>query len=242
MSYCVNCGVKLDETLHSCPLCHTPVINPNEFKAKEPFTRQPSGKASNFSEVRGEVELAKYKDMGIWLTIVFFSTALSCLILNLTTFQSLPWSPPIIGACILLWIFFCPRMLHTGFPLSLALVLDAIGIVGYEYTISRLTADDRWFYELALPITVLCGLLVIIFLLLYRFVSRSLLATALYFFVEVAFLNVGIELLIDLFLGAPLRPGWSAIVFSVCSVIAAALITVLSIAGLRNTVRKRLHF
>ncbi len=30
MSYCVNCGVKLGESEKVCPLCHTPVLNPNE--------------------------------------------------------------------------------------------------------------------------------------------------------------------------------------------------------------------
>ena len=30
MSYCVNCGVELDPTARACPLCHTPVVNPNQ--------------------------------------------------------------------------------------------------------------------------------------------------------------------------------------------------------------------
>ena len=30
MSYCVNCGVELDATASFCPLCHTPVVNPNQ--------------------------------------------------------------------------------------------------------------------------------------------------------------------------------------------------------------------
>ena len=30
MSYCVNCGVELDQTAQVCPLCHTPVINPKQ--------------------------------------------------------------------------------------------------------------------------------------------------------------------------------------------------------------------
>ena len=30
MSYCVNCGVRLDASLKKCPLCNTPVIHPNE--------------------------------------------------------------------------------------------------------------------------------------------------------------------------------------------------------------------
>ena len=30
MSYCVNCGVKLAKSEKKCPLCNTPVINPNK--------------------------------------------------------------------------------------------------------------------------------------------------------------------------------------------------------------------
>lgn len=30
MSYCVNCGVELDKTCAVCPLCNTPVYNPNQ--------------------------------------------------------------------------------------------------------------------------------------------------------------------------------------------------------------------
>ena len=29
MSYCVNCGVELDDSAKKCALCSTPVINPN---------------------------------------------------------------------------------------------------------------------------------------------------------------------------------------------------------------------
>ena len=32
MSYCVNCGVELEPSLKKCPLCNTPVINPNELQ------------------------------------------------------------------------------------------------------------------------------------------------------------------------------------------------------------------
>ena len=39
MSYCVNCGVELDETLRRCPLCGTEVINPNQRSAPDPAAR-----------------------------------------------------------------------------------------------------------------------------------------------------------------------------------------------------------
>ena len=44
MSYCVNCGVELDDSAKKCALCATPVINPNiQTKPEEtqpPFSSQ----------------------------------------------------------------------------------------------------------------------------------------------------------------------------------------------------------
>ncbi len=237
MSYCVNCGVKLEQSLKVCPLCHTPVINPND-----PHIQLAGSSPSAFPQQRGEVELARRKDAGIWITIVLAASALTCFILNMTTLQSIRWSFPVIGACLLLWVFFCPKMLYTRLPWSLCLGLDAVCILGYEYFLSTLTSGSRWFYELALPITLLAEILAVVYVLLYKLVSRAVLAAVLYFFIEAAILNLGIELLIDRFMGLPLKPGWSAIVFSVCTVISIALTAILSIARLRNTVRKRLHF
>lgn len=237
MSYCVNCGVKLEQSLKTCPLCHTPVINPNEIKnieQKENFTP--------FAETKGEVEPMTKKDGALWLTIVFFSTAITCLILNFTLFQHNLWSIPVSGACTLLWIFFCPRMFSNKMPLYLNLIQSAVGIILYEYVLTFLTTSDRWFYELALPITLFALILLGIFCFLYIFISKSLLSTVFYFFVEVGLFCIEIERFIDQFRGAPLEIGWSAIVFSVCAVISIALIAIMSIRRLRNAVRRRLHF
>ena len=60
MSYCVNCGVELDASLKNCPLCNTPVINPNELKKITP--------PSPFPEQRGQVETVHRKDLAVLLT------------------------------------------------------------------------------------------------------------------------------------------------------------------------------
>lgn len=51
MSYCVNCGVKLDPSLKRCPLCNTPVVNPNDLAA----IQQP---VPPFPQEKGQVEVA----------------------------------------------------------------------------------------------------------------------------------------------------------------------------------------
>ena len=53
MSYCVNCGVELDASATKCPLCDTPVYNPD---GKEIIARD-----NEISEMRKEdVSLAYY--------------------------------------------------------------------------------------------------------------------------------------------------------------------------------------
>ena len=104
------------------------------------------------------------------------------------------------------------------------------------------TSSDRWYHGLALPIILLVTILIEIFALLIRSFPVSYITTALYFFAEAAVLCIGIELLIDHYIGAPLKLMWSAIVLTVCSVIVIALITVLSRRRLRDAVRRRLHF
>ena len=68
MSYCVNCGVELDPSLTSCPLCNTPVVNPNETNTEKPDSPYPTDK--------GQVEMVKRKDLGILLSVVLSATSI----------------------------------------------------------------------------------------------------------------------------------------------------------------------
>lgn len=234
MSYCVNCGVELEPSLKSCPLCHTPVINPNELqKAQVP---------SPYPKERGQVDVVKRRDFGILTSIVLIATSLSCLLLNLFVFSGSMWSLFIIGACLLLFVLVFPVVIYTKLPIYIYFLFDGAAVGVYLYLITFNTADDRWFTKLALPIVALITILVEIFSLLLRSFSVSFLTTSLYFFAEAAVLCVGIELLIDHYTGMPLRLVWSAIVLTVCSVIIVLLITLLSIRRLRDAVRRRLHF
>jgi len=234
MSYCVNCGVELHSSLESCPLCNTPVINPKELqKAKNP---------SPYAREKGQVDVVKRRDMAILIITVLVATSLSCLLLNIFVFTGRPWCLYIIGLCLMLFVLAIPTLTHTRFPIYIYLLLDGFTVGFFLYMISFNTSDNRWFYKLALPIVVLTTILVEILALLLKHLPVSFLTTALYVFIEIALLCVGLELLIDHYLGVPLHLVWSAIVLTVCGVISAMLITILSIRRLRDAVRRRLHF
>lgn len=237
MSYCVECGVKLEQSLKICPLCQTPVVNPNELT-----TASGSINIGPFASTKGEVEPLKKHDIGLWFTLVFGSTAIACGLLNFLVFNHNYWSIPVIGACIIIWLFFCPRMFLPKIPVSINLAISGVSVIIYELAITLMTENDRWFYELTLPITLVLLTLLGLFGLLYKYVSSSVIASALYFFIDVAILSIAIECFVDRFIGLKVHIFWSAIVFSVCAVISVALIAILSIKRLRATVRKRLHF
>lgn len=234
MSYCVNCGVKLEPSLPECPLCNTPVINPKELYDKK--------RTSPYPKERGQVDVVKRKDLAILTSIVLTATSISCLLLNLFVFPESLWSLFIIGACLLLFVLVFPAVIYTKLPIYISLLFDGIAIGFYLYMITFNTASDDWFFRLALPIVLLATILVEIFTLLVRSFSVFFITTALYFFAEAALFCVGIELLIHRYLGTALKLTWSAVVLTVCSVIVVLLITVLSRRRLRDAVRRRLHF
>lgn len=234
MSYCVNCGVELEPSLTECPLCNTPVINPKELYHQK--------KTSPYPRERGQVDVVKKTDLSILICIVLGAASLSCLALNFLVFPGSLWSLFIVGACLILFVLALPAVIYTRLPVYISLLFDGVAVGFYLFLISLNTSSDEWFFSLALPIVALTTILVEVFALLLRTFSFSYIAMAAYFFAEAAFLCVGIELLIRHYTGRSLRPGWSAIVLTVCAVIVILLITVLSRRRLRDAVRRRLHF
>ena len=62
MSYCVNCGVELDNSVKQCPLCNTMVINPRVTEVRDI--------ENSFPQEKGKVEEVSRKDMGILLSLL----------------------------------------------------------------------------------------------------------------------------------------------------------------------------
>ena len=234
MSYCVNCGVELEPSLTSCPLCHTPVINPNETATEKPDSPYPTDK--------GQVEVVKRKDLGILLSVVLSATSITCLLLNLLVFHNSLWSLLVIGICICLFVFTFPVVFYSKTPLYISLLADGVAVAVYLYLISFLTTSDVWFWKLGLPIVVLLTGMVELYSLFTRVLPFTILFGALYLFIEIPAFCVALELLIRHLLAAPYRITWSAVVLTVCVIIDFALITILAKKRLRNEVRRRLHF
>lgn len=234
MSYCVNCGVKLEESLNKCPLCNTPVINPKELKKMGPI--------SPFPIKEGETEKVKTKDMIILTTVFLATTAICCMLLNYLVFNKTLWSIPIVGLCAFIWIIGIPPIAFEKMPIYISMLIDGLAMAGYLYMLSFMTSNKAWLTRLALPITALATALILTFTLLVRKISSSIISVVLYFYILIPILCIGIELLIWHYYNKPLHITWSAIVLVPCLIVDIVLITILSRKRLREAVRRRLHF
>lgn len=234
MSYCVNCGVELESSLKECPLCNTPVINPNQTTTADISNPYPPSK--------GQVEIASRKDFGILLTVVLSAASITCLLLNLLVFQGHLWSFTVIGACICLFFFAAPAVIYTKASVYLILLLDGIAVGFYLYLISYITSSSDWLWQLGIPIVIISTALIELFTYLSRRFPLTILSASLYLFVEIPILCVALELLIRHFCHSSYNITWSAVVLTVCVIIDIALITILTKKRLRNEVNRRLHF
>lgn len=234
MSYCVNCGVELGSGLKDCPLCNTPVYHPN---ATENVTERPA-----FPKEKGQAELIQRKDVWLLITVIAVMTAVTCVVLNILVYDSYPWSVSIVGACALLWVMLIPATVPLKFPVYIYLFWDGVMLSVYLYMLTYMTRDEVWFWRLGLPFVVLLTLVAEAFAFCVRKVAKGFLPVALYTITTIGVLCIGLEILIDYMLARKVTLTWAAIVLTVCVIIDATIITLLSVGRFRNAIRKRLHF
>ncbi len=233
MSYCVNCGVELDRTARACPLCHTTVQNPSQ----PPDTAVPRP----FPTQRSEVPLVSRWELALLISAMLLSVGLCCGALNLFLKSERIWSLYVIGAAVMLWIWFVPPLLMRGMHLMLRLILDVAAVGLYVFLISVDLDGRDWFLHLALPIVLLAGAILLFLGMMLRGGKRSILSSVTLLIGALGVFAAGIELFVDRYLHSMWRPGWSIIILAVCVALVIPLVIVRRVPSLREEVRRRFH-
>lgn len=234
MSYCVNCGVELDNTAAFCPLCHTPVQNPNQpadLHAPKPFPTE-----------RQEVPPVSKRHVAILLSTVLASVGACCGVLNLFLRTERTWSLYVIGAVIMLWIWLVPPLLHRKKDtLRLQLLADILAIAIYVSLIAVDLDGWDWYWHLALPIILLLGAVFLFWGLTMGGRQRSTLSSMAIVIGSIGVFAMGVECFVDRFFQGNWSPSWSLIVLAVCLILTIPLIIVRRMPSLREEVRRRFH-
>lgn len=195
-----------------------------------------------FPKEKGQVETVNRKDLGILLSMVVLATGATCGVLNALVFRGVLWSLTVIGACVVLWVIMIPAVIYKEQPIYVSLLYDGVAVGIYLYMLTYLTGSKDWVWGLGIPITLLVTVIAELLTLCIRKLPRSFLTVSLYLFTALGLLCMGLEILIDRYLGHEIALGWSAVVLTVCVILDIALITMLSRRHLREEVRRRLHF
>lgn len=147
MSYCVNCGVELAASAQSCPLCDTPVINPNLLKSNESEPTYPE---------RIEIPKSTRKRYtATVLSLLLLLPNIVCFLTNLLLTPETLWSVYVISSSLMFWfLFLFPFYIKDKYKL-LIVAVDAVATALYLFVFFYMNSPDtNWFWKLAIPLDI----------------------------------------------------------------------------------------
>lgn len=235
MSYCVNCGVELEKSRKRCPLCNTPVINPNEstqIDIKPPYPYEDTV----------TVERKLRRMTSLLISIILLVPFIICPVCDYIISGTLSWSVYVTISVILGWIYIVPPIVLKHNVVLKCAFLDYISTMLFLYLINmEVTPDRNWFEEIAMPIlSYIMAVILIYAVLIRRFNINAAGYTALGF-VFTAVLNILIEYMIIGYNKTADGFVWSVPVAISCVGVALLILVVSRITGLTAVIRKRMH-
>lgn len=159
MSYCVHCGVELDDWEKKCPLCQTPVIDPWQDKNGNPPPSLLSEQPERTVNKRLLVLL-----IGLLLLIPLITVV----IVNLATTHTLTWALYVLGSEICVWTVFVLPIDRSGKLPYPYIAIDSVVVALLLFMIWLVNDEVDWFLPLALPIVLLSGVVVSLLFLIWR--------------------------------------------------------------------------
>ena len=232
MSYCVHCGVELDDLAQRCPLCGTVVLDPHKLTT--------DGSSPFFPTKPTIVAPVSKKVLAGLLSSMLLSVSVCCGLLNLVLNPDILWHLFVVGAAAMLWIWIVLPLLAQNVPPWLRLATDAAAVALYVWTIAMTLDGMYWFWRLAIPLIVLTALAVNLIHLFIRH-KHSILSTITVILADIGIYGMGIELFCDWFAHHAVSLGWSLILFTVCFGLCVPLIVVRRVPSLRAEAQRRFH-
>jgi len=227
--YCVKCGVKLQDGVESCPLCHTPVWNP--------ASETPSGNYPDQLPLR-------HRESDLAGAVAFTVICLTAIVVTLTVcfrlYGALRWGGYVVYGILL---FYTVAVLPRWFPSPKGEVfvpVDHAAAALFVFYVCRETGG-HWFLSFALPIIAASCLLSTAMICLLKYVRGGRLFILGGFLLALGGFTVLVEFFQHLSFGAPMFR-WS--LYSLSGFGAAGLFLLLAgmIPPLRQTMRRRFFF
>ncbi len=185
MSYCVNCGVELDDSAEKCALCATPVVNPNKPKAPEEVPESP------FAEALHVPEAVRKRFIALIVSLVMLIPCIVCFFVNMFMFTGSFWSAYVVATTLLLWTLFVLPFFIKKHRAYFMLMFDTAAVSLYVYLFYVMgKGRDMWYTQCALPIIIFVSLLIMAYLIWVKRKKRNGILKALFIFIDIALVSL----------------------------------------------------
>ncbi len=234
MSYCVQCGVELAASEKRCPLCDTPVVNPNA----------PAGAFGEPPYPRELEHIARKIDRryGMWLaTLALLLPMAVSLVVDICTSEGGWWSLYVLGAGACLWVWVLLPLWKSMQRPYVYLALDIAALASYLLLVWAISGGGRWYLHLALPLCLVLGLYCVACVFIKRRESVKGLHKPGWMILIGACMIVALECVIDDFLWESVRLGWSLYTAVPLASLSLACRIIEKKQQLKDSIRKRLY-
>ena len=235
MSYCVNCGVELEKSQKRCPLCSTPVINPNESIEIHAIPPYPSDDATTVAR--------KIRRMtALLISIILFVPIILCPICDLIISYNLTWSRYVVVSVMLGWCYIVPPIIlkHNVVLKCAWLYYFSTGI--YLYVINMMVTPDKdWFMGIAMPILTYIMAVILIYSVLVKCFNIHITIYVSLGFVFIAVMSIFIEYILMKYNNITDGFIWSMPVTISCVGISFLVLVISRMTKLKASIRKRMH-
>ena len=180
MSYCVNCGVELDDSAKKCALCGTQVINPARADIKDETVAAP------FSENVYIPKTVKARFIAGLISLIMLVPNMACFLVNILLMPGNFWSAHIMSTSLLLWVMFVLPIFKKGKKTYFMWAFDTVAVGAYTFLLMNALNVSQWYLNCALPIIFLVSAMVLFYIIWVRKNKRSGILKALAICAEVA--------------------------------------------------------
>lgn len=209
MSYCNYCGVELDQTMSSCPLCGL-ALGEKRIITHEWKSRQPVFKDKVTSEIESMTAVQKRKLFWQISGIILISGILVTLVINKIESNSITWSKYTLVASlsILASISFFTLLRNRPFMLVLGSFISNAALL---LLLDLISSNIGWATKLGIPILVSSYALILLVLWFIRISNRRGFNILAVIFIAMGLFLICIEVFVSLYFNSTITLSWSII-------------------------------
>jgi len=209
MSYCNYCGVELDKTVTSCPLCGL-AVGKKRVVTHEWKSRQPVFKDQIASEIENMTAAQKRKLFWEISAIILVSGVLVTLVVNWIESKTITWSKYSLVASlsILASISFFTLLRNRPFILVLGSFISNASLL---LLLDLISSNIGWGTKLGVPILVSLYALILLVLWLIRISHRRGFNILAVIFIALGLFLICIEVFVSLYFNHTITLSWSII-------------------------------